>query len=64
VIGDPEGIHGEESSYNSILNSKRISSPGDPRAPNQLLGLVRFYLNPYGLRGIERVSIPTKGPFV
>jgi hypothetical protein len=27
---------GEESPCNSILNSKRISSPRDPRSPNQL----------------------------
>jgi hypothetical protein len=25
-----------------------------------LLGLIRFYPNPYGLRGIEGVSIPSK----
>jgi hypothetical protein len=35
VIRDSEGIHGKESPSISILNSKMISSPGDPRSPNQ-----------------------------
>jgi hypothetical protein len=28
------------------------------------LGLVRLYPNPYGLRGIEGVSIPSKSKFL
>jgi hypothetical protein len=35
VIRDSKGIHGEESPCNSILNSKRISSPRDHRSLNQ-----------------------------
>jgi hypothetical protein len=35
VIRDPRGSMEEESPCNSILNSKRISSPRDPRSPNQ-----------------------------
>jgi hypothetical protein len=30
----------------------------------KLLWLVRFYLNPYGLRGIEGVSIPSKSKYI
>jgi hypothetical protein len=34
--------------------------PFDSPFFNTSLGLVRFYPNPYGLRGIEGVSIPSK----
>jgi hypothetical protein len=42
-LGIPRGSMGEESPYNSILNSKRISSPRDPRSPNQPLVVLNIH---------------------
>jgi hypothetical protein len=47
--------------YVAALGGAMAPPPARPvggRVPH--LGLVRFYPNPYGLRGIEGVSIPSK----
>jgi hypothetical protein len=48
---------GEESPRNSILNSKRISSPRDPRSPNQ----PSISYNPHGLTSKRTDPVSTSG---
>jgi hypothetical protein len=58
-LGIPRGSMGEEFLCNSILNSKRISSPRDPQSPNQLWEC-KFPASPAG-RNPSAVRQPRSG---
>jgi hypothetical protein len=48
------GIGGDSIPFYTNLNRREFNPLQSP------LGLVRFYPNPYGLRGIEEILIPNK----
>jgi hypothetical protein len=63
VRSELRGIEGDSIFFYTNLNRRGcnpLQSPLNPSKPNKLLRVCSVLLNPYTLRGIERVSIPSK----